>query len=371
MGERLNGIEEVKGSNPFISTTISGPACKPDRAPQVKMVRDHLVVGFRVREVGRGFLISMRASGHYSHRYHEGMEETLALLAVYGEEHNWPPVADLTTTHLEEYLAYLQERPLFSGRPGRLSPKSVETHYGRINVFFTWLVDRGHVERHPMEKIPHPKVPERIIDIVTDRQKLALLELADPQAATAPGDRFRCTRNYALLYLLFDTPGRREEIATINVSGVDLEEGMVQVYGKGGRERRMPLGAVAIGALQEYLRARQHVAPRHIDALWVNEWGQPVQENWLYLTLRRLSLRAGVGPIHPHQFRHTYATLAIEGGMPLRMLEIIGGWRRIPATYLRKVSEEKAAEKHREISPGDRLRGGVRRGRASRGRWRL
>ena len=84
-----------------------------------------------------------------------------------------------------------------------------------------------------------------------------------------------------------------------------------------------------------------------------------MQPNWLYLMLKRLGKRAGISNLHTHRFRHSYAINAMRSGMPERILEVAGGWKKIPDTYLRTLNAEDAQQFHRQVSPGDRLKKAV------------
>ncbi|MDO8614596.1 MAG: tyrosine-type recombinase/integrase [Dehalococcoidia bacterium] len=312
------------------------------------------------RGAGKGFLISLRASNRFSPRYLDGLEFSIALLADHAEAHGWPPVARLTTSHLEEYLAALQVRPRWfaereKDKPRGLSQGTIETHYRRLRTFFGWLVRRGHIERNPFDLIPHPHIDEVDIPIVTERECRRLVQLVDPQLARTRIERFHLIRDRAALFLLLDTPGRRQELATLRTAAVDLDRGVVHVMGKGRRERGMPLGAAATQALWDYVQARAAIRPA-TDLLWTDERGRGLKETWLYLMVRRLGVRAGVPGLRPHRFRHTYATAALASEqMSERILEVIGGWRRIPQTYRRHVELAHAIPLHRKISPADKL----------------
>ena len=108
-------------------------------------------------------------------------------------------------------------------------------------------------------------------------------------------------------------------------------------------------------ALWDYMQARAVIRPA-TDLLWTDERGRGLKETWLYLMVRRLGERAGVPGLRPHRFRHTYATAALASEqMSERVLEVIGGWWRIPQTYRRHVELAHAIPLHRKISPADRL----------------
>ncbi|MCH7622001.1 MAG: tyrosine-type recombinase/integrase [Chloroflexi bacterium] len=322
----------------------------------VKQVSDlHL---FAIRQAGKAFLISLQASNRYAKGYLRELELAVALLSAFAEDNGWPEVTFLTTTHLEEYLLHLQTRPRWFGRQGKTqqtpSQSYIETQYRRLKRFFNWLVQRGHAKRNPLDLIPHPHIDEKVIPTVSEAEMRNLLLLVDPKNGRTSQERFCMVRNRAILYLLWDTPGRRNELATLTLDAVDLETGAIQVMGKGRRERWMPIGDKVRELLGEYIRLRDQLTP-NTDALWVSGTGRAIQPSWLYNMLKRLGERAGISGLHTHRFRHTYAVTALREGMPEKVLEIVGGWRKIPDTYLRTLGDEDARRFHRQISPGDRL----------------
>ena len=284
----------------------------------------------------------------------------MILFNEYAEEYQLPPIGDLVTEDLETYLAYLQSRPKWSGGRKRkmaigLSPSSVETQYRRLRRLFSWLVDRGHVPANPFLAIPHPKLTEREVLPLADEEQAAFVKLVDPRLYTSPVHRWRAIRNRAAVYLLLDTPGRRDEIGNMTVGDVELGTGEVKVLGKGGRERWMPIGFTAQEALWEYLAVRENVVGTRHGRLWVESNGRAMKPTWLYLMTKRLGARAGIIGMHTHRTRHNYAVRALRGMMPLPILERVGGWKRIPATYLKTLGREDAVTFHRAVSPLDKM----------------
>lgn len=319
---------------------------------------------FSVREAAKGFIISLRASNRYSPKYLTELESALALFARYAESQEWPSVASITTAHVEDYLAYLQVRPRWfgdrdtKGKP--LSQSYIETQYRRLKRFFNWLVQRGHIGANPLDLIPHPHIDERTIPTVPEYQVINVLKLVDPALARTPRERFRMMRNKALLLILWDSPVRRGELASMTINGTDLDAGMIVVMGKGRRERWLPLGATATAALWDYMVLRRKLRTE-ANALWVSIEGVAIIPNSLYRTIKRLGERADIPDLHTHRFRHSYAVNALRAGMSEPMLRLVGGWKKIPDTYLRTLAAEDAARIHREISPADRLGDAVQR----------
>ena len=110
----------------------------------VNKVSDLGISDLGLRDAGKGFLISLRASNRYSLAYLEGLERTIALIALYAEEQAWPNVPYLTTSRIEDYLAYFQNRPIYFGERFKASPRApsqryIEVQYRRLKTFFSWL----------------------------------------------------------------------------------------------------------------------------------------------------------------------------------------------------------------------------------------
>ena len=261
--------------------------------------------------------------------------------------------------HIEDYLAYLQGRTRWFGErtyaePQKLSKSHINVQYRRLHRFFNCLVEREYADSNPFQLIKPPSLDEKTVPVVTENQVRDLLTLADPALATTPAHRFRLTRSRALLYMLWDTPGRLSEISKVRLEDLDLEAGAVLVMGKGRRERWMPLGGAARSALLDYLQEREKLSPT-TNALWISEQKRALLPGGVFQILKRLGKRAGIPNLHTHRFRHSYAVNALRAGMPERVLQIVGGWKKISDTYFRTLGAEDAMEFHRQVSPGDRL----------------
>ena len=317
------------------------------------------VFDLSLRAYGKRFLSSLKASNRYSPGYLASLETTVAMVALYAEEQEWPDVQEITTEHLEEYLSYLQDRERWFGertyaKPQKLSKGHINAQYRRLNRFFNWLVERGPNDENPMLSISAPKLEEKTVPVITEDQMRDLLTLADPSLARTPAHRFRLSRDRAILYAFWDTPGRLAEIAKLQLTDVDLANGTLLVMGKGRKERKMPIGDTARSVMWDYLQEREVLMPR-TKALWVSEQGEALLPGGICQILKRLAKRADIEDMHPHRFRHSYAINALRAGMPEQILKIVGGWKKIPETYFRTLGEEDAVEFHRQVSPGDRL----------------
>ena len=202
--------------------------------------------------------------------------------------------------------------------------------------------------------IKPPGVDEKTVPVVTEKHMRNLLMLVDPALASTPAHRFRLVRSRALLYMLRDTPRRMGEISKLRLEDIDMEAGAVLVMGKGRRERWMPPGEAARSVLQDYLLEGKILHPMN-RALWVAEQGVALLPNGIFRILKRLGKRAGISNLHTHRFRHSYAVNALRAGMPERVLEIVGGWKKMPPTYSRTLELQRRLVRHDDPLFGEGL----------------
>ena len=282
----------------------------------------------------------------------------LSFLCAFAEESGWPSIPQISKPHMRQYLAALKARPKWFGLRGAanepISDSYYETNYRRIKRFFNWCVLEGYLTANPMAGIPYPKQGQKVIPVVSEDDFQKLLKVTDPNLFHGPSRRFRAVRDQAALWMLMDTPGRKEELAALTLGTVDLKERRVLVRGKGRKERYMYMGAVTVRAMARYKALRDALNPG-CDDWWVDIHGYSMSKHWMYRLLKRLCDRAGIPRIHTHQFRHTFSIHMIEANVPLPTLEVMGGWSRMPRTYLATLGDQAAKAAHRRASPADRL----------------
>lgn len=331
------------------------------KVPDTRLFAERNYTGAHLdlRSAAKEFKNSMEAPGRYSPRYIEGLEFSVSLLCSYAEDQDWPAVGDITTPHLEDYFAFLRNRPKWFGERAKgsapVSGSHVETQYRRIRRFFRWLVERGRIDANPLFLIPHPKFEEKVIETVPESKVIDMLRWLDLTPADSPGKKFRVVRDRLALLILWDTPARRKEITSLTLDCIDLDVGAVLVLGKGRKQRWMPLDKTVIDHMTDYLAVRRELAAGDEDALWVSEQGKPMDDKWIYTMLKRLGKRCDIPNLHTHQFRHSYAMNALRTEMPEQYLRVIGGWIKVPDTYFRTQSAEDAVAMHRQRSPAGRL----------------
>ena len=196
-------------------------------------------------------------------------------------------------------------------------------------TFFALLLRRGMIASDPALQLSTPKVGRRLPKGLRRDQVEALL--AVPDAATPVG-----TRDRAVLELLYATGARVSEVARLDVDAVDLAGATARLFGKGSKERIVPLGEPACQSVERWLGAgRAALATGDSGpALFVSQRGTRMSDHDLRAVVRRAAVAAGLGTVTPHTLRHSYATHLLEGGADLRSVQELLGHVALSTTQI-------------------------------------
>lgn len=242
--------------------------------------------------------------------------------------------------HVEAYLAALLRTH---------SPGTALNYYKSLQAFFKWAVDEDEITVSPMARMHAPTVPDNPPPVIDPEQLKALLKATE-------GRGFEERRDRALLWMLIDTGVRRAELASITVQDVDMPMRSVKVTGKGNRTRSIPLGAKSAQALDRYLRVRDSSRWAELPNLWLGARGA-ITIWGVTSILKKRGKKAGLGEIHPHLLRHTFAhQWRLNHGDDDALMQI-AGWRsrEMLNKYGRSAAAERARVAQRRLSLGDRL----------------
>lgn len=251
-----------------------------------------------------------------------------------------PTVDELNRAAIREWLAQLTDRNALS---------TVRTRYKGLHRFCGWLVDEGELTAHPMTGLEPPAPPPTPVPVLTDDELAALLK-------TCAGKTFRDRRDEALIRVLLDCGVRVSEACGLTVDGVDLDQGMALVRGKGSKVRPVYMSARTIRALDRYLRARATQRWAHLDALFLTQRGA-LSPDGARDRVRLRGQQAGIDDLHPHRFRHTFAHDFLMNGGQERDLKRLAGWSSdvMLERYGASAADARAKAAAQRMKRGDRV----------------
>lgn len=297
------------------------------------------------------------------------LQEFLAHLAV--ERGSSPNTIDAYRRDLDGYLQLLESRDvshpdavtredltvfILALRHRGLAPSSVERKVAAVKSFHKFLVREGLTENHPSAHLPLPKVPERLPDAIS-------VEDVERLMSQPFGEEPRGMRDIAILETLYGCGLRVSELVGLDFDDLMLDEGVVRVFGKGDKERVVPIGGAAERAIREYLtHARPYLktkkASRNGDpsAVFVNTRGGRLSRQSVFEIVRRYGGRVGLD-LHPHTLRHSFATHMLQGGADLRSLQEMLGHSDITTTQVyTHVDRQHLREEYLSTHPRARIR---------------
>lgn len=221
------------------------------------------------------------------------------------------PIRKITTDEIRSYLARYQEK-------GGCSKTTVDNIRRNISSFFSWLEEEDYILKSPMKRIHKIKTVQPVKETISD-------ELIEKLR-----DACLCKRDLAMVDLLYSTGIRVGELVRLNIDDISFEERECVVFGKGDKERRVYFDAKAKLHLQDYLKERKDNNPAlfvTLDAPY-----KRLKISGVEIRIRNLGRSINVEKIHPHKFRRTMATRAIDKGMPIEQVQKILGHSQIDTT---------------------------------------
>ena len=256
------------------------------------------------------------------------------------EKNETAAVADIDTQLILGYLIHLRKR--------ELGPRSRARHLISLRGFFSFLTREKIIETNPASQIDLPKTGMQLPDV---------LSVADVEALINAPDRTKPEglRDAAMLELIYGTGLRVSELIGLEMTGINLEAGFVRVFGKGGKERVVPVGRMATDAIRAYLEDSR---PRLLKSgssphLFVTRRGGGMTRQSFWNLIGRYSRLAKLKKkVTPHTLRHSFATHLLEGGADLRAVQTMLGHADISTTQIyTHVAQRKLMEAHKKYHP--------------------
>ena len=275
-------------------------------------------------------------------RYYKDTIESLSL--YYPDVH----FQDITTQQLREYfynrMTYeacddprLSEQNI-SSRRKKWSKRTADNNRRILNTFFQWLVGERLIIFNPLQPIKKIKYERTIKQPFTPEEIIKLRE-----GCITP-------RDHALVEFLLSTGCRAREVINVKVNDIDWQNQELIVHGKGGKDRYVYLNDATVYHLKEYLDSRTDGC----EYLWINQnyihgEPRPLTHGGLRESVKLIGQRAGVKDVHPHKFRHTFATTALNKGISLEEVQVMMGHANPDTTLIyAKVSHDNVRHAHRQ-----------------------
>ena len=264
---------------------------------------------------------------------------------------------------LSRFLDYLREKGvkqcrdigkfdirgfLLSLKRKNLSTKSIGRDLSAIRTFFRFLIQEGILETNPIEDLESPKVAKKLPEILSLKEIEQILEQPDLQTPLGIRDR-------AMLEMLYATGMRVSELTHLPTHQVNLEGGYVLLYGKGSKERIVPLGSEAMKWVAVYLGTARGILAKRKESpfLFINRSGKGMSRQGFWKNLRDYAQRAGLRKrITPHLLRHSFASHLLERGADLRSVQMMLGHVDISTTQIyTHVTGERLKKVHKQYHP--------------------
>ena len=234
-----------------------------------------------------------------------------------------PSWADFSRQDMLSYLLNLKDRGYVV--------TTIARKVAATKSFFSFLLSEGKIRENPTENVTSPKVGKPLPDAISISQVRQLL--AQPAEKKTPDAK----RDRAMLELLYASGMRVSELVSLNLNDVDTEGGYVRCFGKGSKERMVPIYPQAAQTVEEYIK---EVRPKLVrsdeeKALFVNQRGDRLTRQGLWQILKAYAKSAGLGKkVTPHTLRHSFATHMLSGGADLRSVQELLGHANISTTQI-------------------------------------
>ena len=247
--------------------------------------------------------------------YTEDLSTFLEFLQEKGKD-----VLDINEQGLFVYLMFLRRKGLQS--------RSLSRHMASLRGFYAYLHEQGLLRDNPAEMLENPKLPQLLPRV------LSIQEVESILAQPAAGDKLG-VRDKTMLEMLYAAGLRVSELINLKVLDFDPQAGIIRVWGKGSRERLVPLHYSCMQWLDFYLQNwRSSFTPR-VDKIFLNRSGKALSRQGVWKIIKKYAVMAGIKKeVSPHTLRHSFATHLLEGGADLRTVQVLLGHSDITATEI-------------------------------------
>ncbi len=248
----------------------------------------------------------------------------------------------ITEDNVLDYIISLNEKGL--------SNRSIARKISSLKSFFVFLLKTGRTDENPLENIDSPQYPKKL------PHYLSLDEVE--RMISQGGEDPKSVRDSCIVELLYSSGIRVSELCSLRLSDIFLEKRIIRVLGKGGKERLIPIGKVAVLSIKKYLLFRMEISRKMTlpDQLFISRLGKKLTRISVWTYVKQRAIKAGiVKEITPHSLRHSFATHMLANGADLRSVQEMLGHSDITTTQIyTHVSTDLLKETHKKYHPLER-----------------
>ena len=260
--------------------------------------------------------------------------------------------AEVRNSKLEELSQQDIEEFLWGLHDVGITPTSQHRILAGLRSYYKYLRLEGILEVDPTECIDSPKLPDLVPTVLSIEEVNRVIQAADP--STCDGQR-----NRAILETLYSCGLRVSELTDLRIGHVFAKEGFIQVFGKGRKERIVPIADSALHEIELYYRYRYELDVKRgfEDYVFLNRFGRKLSRIMVFNIVKRYCQEAGIQKeVSPHTFRHTFATHLLEGGANLRAIQMMLGHESITTTEIyTKVDRQMLREEILSFHPRNKM----------------
>lgn len=270
------------------------------------------------RDLVREYLSYLQVEKGLSRNSWENYARDLRRLQAFADKNNLE-IEKLSRSDVRKWIADLS-------REG-LSPTSVGRMTSAARGFYKFLLLDGHIKQNPAEDVDAPQKGFYLPRFLREDEIERLFAVPDTETETGARDR-------AILEVLYASGLRVSESINLKISDVDLDAGILICYGKGSKQRRVPLGKSSISWLEKYLKMRERNDNLKNALLFVSKLGKPLTRQDVYNLVRDAAEKCGLENVSPHTLRHSFATHLLQGGADSRSVQAMLGHSDISTTQI-------------------------------------
>lgn len=205
------------------------------------------------------------------------------------------------------------------------NPRSIQRHLSSAKGFFRFLKKNNLITSSPFELVTAPKSPSNLPDVLSPEDVEQLLNFKPTSLIEI--------RDMAIVEVMYSSGLRVTETVNINIADFEEEMSFLRVLGKGSKTRLVPMGRFAVSAINNWIVERKKIAT-NTDALFLNSKGTRLTVRSVQLRLKKMALKQGLPPIHPHMLRHSFATHMLESSGDLRTIQELLGHSSLSTTQI-------------------------------------